>query len=176
MVYKVLKAVDTFLEKVSLYSLIVSVLGMLLLTLLTIVLRWFSVTYLWMDPLIRHLVFLSTFLGGVLATGSKQHIAIDIIYKMAEQKGKEKLTLLFQFVTALVSALTLVWLITAALQFVDNAFKYEKVVFLGIHRGVLVSIIPFGLGLISYRFIVIAVESLMKLINPNWRPLEEAKS
>ena len=93
-----------------------------------------------------------------------------------DEKGKEKLTLLFQFVTALVSALTLVWLITAALQFVDNAFKYEKVVFLGIHRGVLVSIIPFGLGLISYRFIVIAVESLMKLINPNWRPLEEAKS
>ena len=77
---------------------------------------------------------------------------------------------MFQFVTALVSALTLIWLITAALQFVENAFKYEKVVFLGIHRGVLVSIIPFGLGLISYRFLIIAIESLMKWINPNWQP------
>ena len=176
MVYKVLKGVDTFLEKVSLYSLIVSILGMLLLTLLTIVLRWFSITYLWMDPLIRHLVFLSTFLGGVIATGSKQHIAIDIFYKMAEQQGKEKLTLFFQFLTALVSAFTLIWLITAAIDFVGTAFKYEKVVFLGIHRGVLVSIIPFGLGLISYRFFIIAIESLTKLINPSWQPVGESKS
>lgn len=166
MVYKALKGVDTFMEKVSLYALIVSVFGMLLLTLLTIVLRWFSVTYLWMDPLIRHLVFLSTFLGGVVATGSKQHIAIDIFYRMAEQKGKERLTLFFQFLTALVSCFTLIWLITGAVQFVGDAFKYEKVVFLGIHRGVLVSIIPFGLGLIAYRFFILSIEALMKLINP----------
>ena len=166
MVYKALKGVDTFMEKVSLYALIVSVFGMLLLTLLTIVLRWFSVTYLWMDPLIRHLVFLSTFLGGVVATGSKQHIAIDIFYRMAEQKGKERLTLFFQFLTALVSCITLIWLITAAVQFVGDAFKYEKVVFLGIHRGFLVSIIPFGMGLIAYRFLILSIEALMKLINP----------
>ena len=166
MVYKALKGVDTFMEKVSLYALIVSVFGMLLLTLLTIILRWFSVTYLWMDPLIRHLVFLSTFLGGVIATGSKQHIAIDIFYRMAEQKGKERLTLFFQFLTALVSCFTLIWLITAAVQFVGDAFKYEKVVFLGIHRGVLVSIIPFGMGLIAYRFFILSIEALMKLINP----------
>ena len=166
MVYKALKGVDTFMEKVSLYALIVSVFGMLLLTLLTIVLRWFSVTYLWMDPLIRHLVFLSTFLGGVVATGSKQHIAIDIFYRMAEQKGKERLTLFFQFLTALVSCITLIWLITGAIQFVNDAFKYEKVVFLGIHRGFLVSIIPFGMGLIAYRFLILSIEALMKLINP----------
>ncbi|MDC0255659.1 TRAP transporter small permease subunit [Bacteriovoracales bacterium] len=166
MVYKALKGVDTFMEKVSLYALIVSVFGMLLLTLLTIVLRWFSLTYLWMDPLIRHLVFLSTFLGGVVATGSKQHIAIDIFYRMAEQNGKERLTLFFQFLTALVSCITLIWLITGAIQFVNDAFKYEKVVFLGIHRGFLVSIIPFGMGLIAYRFLILSIEALMKLINP----------
>ncbi len=176
MVYKVLKGVDTFLEKVSLYTLIVSILGMLLLTLLTIVLRWFSITYLWMDPLIRHLVFLSTFLGGVIATGSKQHIAIDIFYKIAEQQGKEKLTLSFQFLTALVSAFTLIWLITAAVNLVGTVFETEGVVFLGIHRGVLVSIIPFGLGLISYRFFIIAIESLTKLINPSWMSDEGSKS
>ena len=168
MIYKVLKGVDTLLEKLSLYALIVSILGMLLLTLLTIILRWFSLTYLWMDPLIRHLVFLSTFLGGVVATGSKQHIAIDIFYKMAEQKGKERLILFFQFLTSLVSCLTIIWLITAAVQFVGDAFKYEKVVFLGIHRGFLVSIIPFGFGLIAYRFFILGFEALMKFLNPEW--------
>ena len=50
------------------------------------------------------------------------------------------------------------------------------VVFLGIHRGVLVSIIPFGLGLISYRFFIIAIESLTKLINPTWQPVGESNS
>ena len=81
-----------------------------------------------------------------------------------------------QFLTDLVSAFTLIWLITAAVEFVGTAFKYEKVVFLGIHRGVLVSIIPFGLGLISYRFFIIAIESLTKLIKPGWLPDEGSKS
>jgi len=168
MIYKALKGVDTLLEKVSLYALIVSVLGMLFLTLMTIVLRWFSVTNLWLDPLIRHLVFLSAFLGGVIATGSKQHIAIDVFYKMAEQKGKERLILFFQFLTALVSCLTIVWILTGAIEYVGHTIKDGKVAFLGIHEAVLHSIIPFGFGLIGYRFFVLGVEALMKFINPKW--------
>ena len=58
----------------------------------------------------------------------------------------------------------------------EKTEESEKVVFLGIHRGVLVSIIPFGLGLISYRFFIIAIESLTKLINPTWQPVGESNS
>ena len=73
-----LKSTDKFIEKISISLLVVCVLSMLLLSVLNIFLRWFNTTLFWVEPLVRHLVFLSAFLGGVLATGNRSHIGIDI--------------------------------------------------------------------------------------------------
>ncbi len=142
------KAIETF----SKYALIVSIAIMLSLSLATIVFRWFNMTFMWMDPMIRHLVFLSAFLGGVLATGAKNHIGIDVASKILENKGWHSLNNNLRRLVDIAAIVVLVWLTKAAVSFVQMELEFGKEVMLGIHSGVLVMIIPFGFGLIAYRF------------------------
>ena len=149
---KILGMIDKGIDKGSGHLLVVCVFSMLSLSVLGIVLRWFSITFLWFEPLIRHLVFLSTFLGGVLATGRGTHIGIDIISKYLESSGRTQMIRGIKIIISLASFLTLIWLTKASIGFVKVELQYGKNVFLGIHSGFLVAIIPFGFSLISFRF------------------------
>lgn len=142
--------IDSFIDSLSKFLLVVCLFSMLFFSLATIVCRWMSVTIIWFDPLIKHLVFLSTFLGGVLATGRNQHIGIDLLSKY------------FSLGRIIYSAsfFTLCWLIKSSIQFVKDSFLYEGIVFLGIHRGYLTSLIPFGLTLLAIR-------SFYGILDPN---------
>jgi len=147
----VLKSIDTFIDKFARHGLVVCVFGMLFFSLLNIVLRWFGSNFLWVDPLVRHLVFLSAFLGGVMATGANKHIGIDILGKYFETKNlgnAQKRTNQFIY---LVSFLTLCWLIKASIQFTNLELQYGKPTFWGIHSGFLTGIIPFGFGIMAFR-------------------------
>lgn len=157
MILKLLAYIDKKIERISIGLLVISILSMLFLTLSTIILRRLHITSLWIDPLIRHIVFLSAFLGGIITTGSKQHIGIDIIGKYF---AKYRFTRYLEWIIYLVAIFTLLWLSYAACLFVKEAFLYEGIVFLGIHRGVLVSIIPVGLLLICYRFFFLLVTAV----------------
>lgn len=157
-----LRKIDSFIESFASHFLTVAVSGMLLLAILSIVLRWFSITLLWVEPLIRHLVFLSAFMGGVLATGRKTHIGIDILGKYFESKNMLVAHAWVGRIIALVSFLTLLVLIKSGIDFVTVEAKYGKAVFLGIHGKYLVSIIPFGLSLIAYRFFYLFLNSWAK--------------
>lgn len=148
-----LKKIDTFIDKVCGSLLVVVVLSMLFIGIATILCRLIHVTVLWFDPLIRHLVFLSAFLGGVLAVGKGQHIGIDILGKYLESHAHEKVQLLVLRLINLICAATLIWAIVGSLAFVKDSFQYEGIVFLGIHRGILTSIIPLGFGLMAIRFL-----------------------
>jgi TRAP-type C4-dicarboxylate transport system permease small subunit len=107
------------------------------------------------------MVFLSTFLGGVLATGRGTHIGIDIIGKWLETKGRKDISIWIQRVIALASFLTLIWLMMASKDFMAIELKYGKPVFWSIPSGYLVGIIPFGFGLIAYRFFWLFIGSFM---------------
>jgi TRAP-type C4-dicarboxylate transport system permease small subunit len=159
---KLLRKIDSFIESFASAFLTIAVSGMLLLAILSIVLRWFSITLLWVEPLIRHLVFLSAFMGGVLATGRKTHIGIDILGKYFESKNMMVAHAWVGRIIALVSFLTLLVLIKSGIDFVSVEAKYGKAVFLGIHGKYLVSIIPFGLSLIAYRFFYLLLNSWAK--------------
>ena len=86
-----IKKIDTFVDRVAFYGIVISVFLMLGLTVLNISLRWFNTSFLWIDPVVRHLVFLSAFLGGTLATGQDNHIRIDLAAKVFESQGLPKL-------------------------------------------------------------------------------------
>ena len=88
-----LEKIDHTVEKVSSWVLITSVFSMLLLSLMVIVFRWASITMMWAEPLVRHLVFLSAFLGGVLATGRGNHIGIDVISRYLDSAHHDNLKL-----------------------------------------------------------------------------------
>lgn len=147
-----IKKLDDLLDKISFYSIILCVSGMLLLTVLNIILRWFNTTILWIDPLVRHLVFLSAFLGGVLATGTDKHIRIDIIGKILEKYAKGNFSLWLDRVIYFIAMIATLLLAKAGLDFTNMELEFGKVAFLGIHSGVLTSIIPVGMGLIFLRY------------------------
>ena len=80
----VIKKIDDLIDKLSTSILVVTVLTMLMLSVLNIVLRWFNSHVMWIEPFVRYLVVTSAFLGGVIATGKKSHIGIDIVAKYFE--------------------------------------------------------------------------------------------
>lgn len=158
----ILKGIDELIEKLSSWGLVFCVFAMLSISVLSIVLRWFSTSLHWSEPFVRHMVFLSTFLGGVIATGRGTHIGIDIIGKWCEGKGKEILVVWIRRIISLASFCTLAWLVYASYDFMKIELKYGREVFWGISSGFLVGIIPFGFSLIAYRFLWLFLSSFMK--------------
>jgi TRAP-type C4-dicarboxylate transport system permease small subunit len=132
---------------------------MLALSVFSILLRWFETSMLWIDPLVRHLVFLSAFLGGVLATGKGTHIGIDVLGRYFESAHHEALLKNLKRIIGLTSFGTLIWLVYASYEFMLIELKYGKISFLGLHSGVLVGIIPVGFLLMAIRFFNIFLQS-----------------
>jgi TRAP-type C4-dicarboxylate transport system permease small subunit len=117
---------------------------------------------MWIDPLVRHLVFLATFLGGAVATGRGTHIAIDLVSKILEVKEWHHIQVWISRIIYLFSSLILIWLFKASIDFTKVEFEFAKIEFLGISSGYLVAIIPFGVILISFRFFVLFLKSFSK--------------
>lgn len=124
---------------------------MLFLSVLSIVLRWFEVSLLWIEPLVRHLVFVAAFIGGSLATGANQHIKIDLLARILEKVEKPVVKKIVDLLILLCTLLACLILVKASYDLAVVEFEYGKIEFLGIHSGYLLSIIPAGMGFISLR-------------------------
>lgn len=146
-----IKSFDDFLQSFSKWGVTLCVALMLSLTILNIALRWFEISILWIEPLVRHLVFLAAFFGGSLATGDNQHIKIDIVSRFLEKADKPLLSKWLEVLITLVAFTAAVTLVVSSVNLSLVEFEYGKKEFLNIHSGFLVSIIPFGMSLISLR-------------------------
>jgi TRAP-type C4-dicarboxylate transport system permease small subunit len=156
---KLIKLIDSLVEKFSAYLLVGSILSILLFSSLSIILRWIHINLSWIDPFIRHLVFLGTFLGGVVATGRGNHIGIDIISKFLEIKGYHRAQRYIGIIINLFSFLVLLWLIKASVMFTKVEMEFSRKEFFGIDSGYLVAIIPIGVGLIAIRYLALFILS-----------------
>ncbi len=150
--FAVIKKCDFALEKLTTWLLVFSVMAMLSLSSLSIVIRWFQHNITWIDPFVRHLVFFSAFLGGVIATGHGTHIGIDIIGKFVETRGWNKLKSGITKLIYITSITVLLWMIKASIDFTLVEMQFSKEEFWGIQSGYLVMLIPVGLGLLTLRF------------------------
>ena len=146
-----IKKLDLWLENIAKVAIVICVFSMLFLSVLSIVLRWFEVSLLWIEPLVRHLVFLAAFIGGSLATGANQHIKIDLLSRLLEKIEKPLLKKLVDLTTLTLTLVACVILVKASYDLAVVEFEYGKKEFLGIHSGYLLSIIPAGMGFISLR-------------------------
>lgn len=164
---KIFKTIDTYVEKFCAAILVACILSILIFSSLTIILRWFQINLMWIDPMVRHLVFLGTFLGGVIATGRGTHIGIDLVSKIVEVKGYKKAQVNINRIIYLSSALAMLWLFKSGFDFARVEFEFAKIEFFGISSGYLVSIIPFGIALIGYRFFAMFVETFDKDYRPS---------
>jgi TRAP-type C4-dicarboxylate transport system permease small subunit len=149
-----IKKLDNIVDRVAFYGIVISVVLMLTLTVLNIVLRWFNTSILWIDPMVRHLVFLSAFLGGTLATGQDNHIRIDLASKIFETKGWHGLKRWVDRGVVFVTIIATLFLAKAGYDFMKVELEFGKEAFFHIHSGYLVGIIPFGMGMLTLRFIL----------------------
>lgn len=153
------KKMDFLLEKLTTYLLVVSILAMLSLSSLSIVVRWFQHNITWIDPFVRHLVFFSAFLGGIIATGRGTHIGIDIVGKFVESKGWHHLKNAISKIIMIASIVVLGWMIKAGIEFTRVEMEFSKIEFWGISSGYLVMLVPIGLSLLALRFIFVFILS-----------------
>lgn len=150
---KFIQTFDDILERLSRWGLISCLFTFLGLAVMAIGLRWMGKSFMWLEPLVRHLVFLSAFLGGSLATSKDVHIRIDLFSKLVEKSGSviihwfhKNLISLFCFITVLV-------LFKSSVDFYLSEKEFGAPALLGLHSSILVAIIPFGIGLIGLRFL-----------------------
>lgn len=144
---------DKLQERFAFAVLVVALFGMLGLTLTNIVSRWFHTSFIWVEPVVRHLVFIAAFMGAVLATGKKTHIKIDLVGRWLEGGGKPRLRKAHFIFISLFSALACFLLAKAGYDFTLVEAQYGKKVFWGLHSSYLVAIIPLGFSLIGIRFL-----------------------
>lgn len=163
---EILKKFDAVVEKGITWFLVTTILSVMILSVLTIILRWFQLNLQWIEPLTRHLVFLSAFLGGAVATKRATHIGIDVLGKYFEAKEWHNVLTNVQRYIAFVSFVTLVYLARAGYSFMEVEKEFGTEAFFGLHSSSLVAIIPFGFLLIAYRFLYMFIVSFEKKVNP----------
>tara|TARA_Y100001936_G_C16057713_1_gene662128 strand:- start:202 stop:681 length:480 start_codon:yes stop_codon:yes gene_type:complete len=157
-----IRILDYALEKIAFYILGTCLFGMLFFTLFNIVARWFGMSFLWIDPLVRHMVFLSAFMGAVMATGKGNHIKLDIVSRALESFNKQKAKKVVDTLGALAAVVACYFLFLAGKDFALVELEFGRETFLGIHSGWLVSIIPFGFAFIGLRFITVTLKNFLK--------------
>jgi TRAP-type C4-dicarboxylate transport system permease small subunit len=138
------------IDKITSKILIVSLTTLIFLSLIEIIFRQFQITFLWISPIVRHLVLLSSLMGAVLAIGKRKHIRIDILSRIS--KGKH--TSIIEKLMVAFSTAICVWLFIASLEFLQLEIEYGREVIFKIHSSHLAFIIPFSFALMSLRFFI----------------------
>lgn len=150
---KLILAFDGVLEKISRWGIISSLFIILGFAVISIVLRWLGSSPLWIEPLIRHVVFLSAFFGGSLATSKGVHIKVDLLTHVVENSRSKVIHWVHKNLIALFCLITTTFLMKASWDFYVVEREFGAEAFLNIHSSYLVAIIPFGVGLIALRFL-----------------------
>lgn len=125
---------------------------MLTLSLVGIVARWLGLSFMWLDPLVRHLVLITAFGGGVVAVGKKNHIKIDLLSHPIERMSSQGRSMV-QVVLALATALVTAALTWSAWLFYLSEQEYGAHGLLGIHSSLWVLIFPIGWGAMTLRWV-----------------------
>ena len=143
---------DRLLDSIAKWGVLVCIGLMLVLSLVNISLRWFENSVLWIEPLVRHLVFLAAFFGGAIATGEGQHIKIDLLSKLLDKTNNKTLQTIIERIVIIACLLATIILTKAGYDLFLVEKEYGSEAFLGIHSAYLIGIIPFGMGFIALRF------------------------
>lgn len=143
---------DEALDKFSRFSLVSCLLIILSLAVISIVLRWMGSSLMWIEPLIRHLVFLCAFLGGSIATSKNVHIRVDLLTKLVEMSRSKIIHWLHKNFISLFCLIVCIALTKSGWDFYLVEKEFGAPGFLHIHSAYLVGIIPFGMFLITLRF------------------------
>lgn len=104
----------------------------------------------WADVASRHMVLWVAFLGAMLATRSRQHIAIDAITRSIPRRPRNAVRIALDGLACFISFL----LAKAALAFVIEERAMGTELFIGIPTWVAQVVIPFGFAMISIEYAI----------------------
>ncbi|TVV46001.1 TRAP transporter small permease [Thalassolituus sp. C2-1] len=111
----------------------------------------------WVQPLLRVMVLWLGLLGALLATRSREHIAIDLINRLAGPQTKRWLAVLTSAFAAFI-CLVVAW---NAQAFVRFAFEFGDIAFGRVPAWPLQLVIPLSFALMGLRFSLQAVQELL---------------
>lgn len=126
---------------------------------LQVILRNFFDTGIgWGDVFARHLVLWVGFFGATLATNESRHIRIDALLKIIPKKW-QPLVEVFGYCFCIVVGLLLM---DAAYKFMSDEKMAATILFSDIPTWYFISIMPIGFALISFRYVVLLMQLLMR--------------
>lgn len=144
-------SVDRVFARIVESLLIAILLTMTSLVTLQVVLRnFFSSGIQWGDVAARHAVLWVAFLGAMLATRSRQHIAIDVLTRFIPRTPRNVVRIVLDAMACVVSVL----LARAAFLFVLDERAMGTELFLGVPNWIAEAIIPFGFAMIAIEYAI----------------------
>jgi len=113
----------------------------------------------WADELLQHMVLWLGFLGASLATREHRHLSIDVLSHFLRARWQLWLGLLVNTVALTIGLL----LVQAAWGFVRSEYTAGTVLTFGVPTWLAQSIVPLGFGVITLRFALRLLETLLRL-------------
>lgn len=110
----------------------------------------------WIAPVLRVLVLWIGLLGALVATRSREHIAIDVLSRFAPVPVRT----IMHFVAAAFAAFICLVLAYYSKNYVQTAYEFGDKAFADVPAWLLQLIIPVTFGLMGLRFMVQAVQAL----------------
>jgi TRAP-type C4-dicarboxylate transport system permease small subunit len=142
--------------------------AMLALSFLQIVLRNVAETgFVWIDPLLRHLVLWIGFTGALLATRLRRHINVDAVSRLIPERVRRPAHAVLEILAAGICLL----LADACLRMVQEEAAAATTSFLDLPTWIVQSIMPVALLGMSYRFLRHGLGALLG--HPDEEPVPE---
>ena len=166
---KFLRALDRQLVRIETIFLVVFLSLMVLLAFAQVVLRnLFDSGFIWGDPVVRHMVMWSGFMGAAIAASQDRHISIDALTKFIKGRMKD----IVQVVTCLFASVVCFYLARAAWDFLLNEKESGGELVAGIPSWIGLIIIPVGYALLMIHFALKAIGHGAEAVSP---AVEEAQ-
>jgi len=115
---------------------------------------------IWADILLRHLVLWIGIVGAAMAASQERHITIDALARFLSVR----LRLAALAVAQLFAAGVCVVLVNAAVTFVSNDLAFGSTIYAEIPAWTSEIIIPVGFSLLTFHFLVRAIENFLKSV------------
>lgn len=149
-----------YLHRIEDFALVSALVAMLVTALVQILLRnFFDLGIFWAESFVRVLVLWVAMLGAMVATREANHISIDALSRYLPVLAARVTTTLTALLSAAICG-TVAWF---ALEFVRFEYEDQTIQFGSVPSWVCQAILPFGFGVMSLRFLIIAVRRGMGL-------------
>lgn len=155
---KFLKFIDEIIAKIESIVLIALLTLMVVVGFAQVVLRnLFETGISWADPMLRYSVLWIAFIGASLATRENRHINIDVLTRFLPLRIKRVVSILMNLFALSVCII----LLKASIDFMKMEIEFPREVFAGIKNWMLEIIIPIGFLLMSLRFAIAILKSII---------------